>query len=151
MVDVQEVSSPPPGPRPGGRRRRVAGGRGNRNTVRFTDAEQRRVEAAAAAAGMSVPHLLAETMLASLTGGERLMAVAERRALARQVAAAQRVLSAVGGNVNQLAARANSGQVPAGAEVVATLRVVRQAAQRITAALAHLIPERDEGEGGDGR
>ncbi|MEU4836427.1 hypothetical protein [Streptosporangium sp. NPDC023615] len=25
MVDVQEVSSPPPGPRPGGRRRRVAG------------------------------------------------------------------------------------------------------------------------------
>ncbi|MEU4836431.1 hypothetical protein [Streptosporangium sp. NPDC023615] len=88
MVDVQEVSSPPPGSRPGGRRRRVAGGRGNRNTVRFTDAEQRRLEAAAAAAGMSVPHLLAETMLASLAHGERLMAVAERRALARQVAAA---------------------------------------------------------------
>ncbi|WP_440072259.1 plasmid mobilization protein [Streptosporangium sp. OZ121] len=161
MVDVEDASPPEPRPGggPGGRRRRVAGGRPNRNTVRFTDAEQRLVDQAAAAAGMSVPNLLAETMLTSLSGGERLMAVAERRALAREVAAARRVLSAIGGNVNQLAARANSGQAPAAAETEATMRVVGQAAHRLELALTQLAPEppvdedQDEGQeqGGDER
>ncbi|MER5627346.1 plasmid mobilization relaxosome protein MobC [Streptosporangium sp. NPDC002544] len=157
MVDVKEASPPEPGPRPrsGGRRRRVAGGRGNRHTVRFTDAGQHRVEGAAAAAGMSVPNLLAETMPASLAQGDRLMTVAECQALAREITAAQRVLRAIGNNVNQLAAKANTGQAPAAAEVGATMHAVRRATHRIDLALAQLIPERpedeDEDQGGDGR
>ncbi|WP_436763300.1 plasmid mobilization protein [Streptosporangium sp. V21-05] len=133
----------------------MVGGRPNRNAVRFTDAERLLVEQAAAAAGMSVPNLLAETMLPSLSGGERLTAVAERRALAREVAAARRMLSAIGGNVNQPAAKANSGLAPAAADAVATMRVVRRASQRITA-LAQLTTERsdeaqDEERGGSER
>lgn len=157
MVDVEEASPPEPGPRPrsGGRRRRVAGGRGNRHTVRFTDTEQHRVDQVAAAAGMSVPNLIAETMLASLAQGDRLMTVAECRALAREVTAAQRVLRAIGNNVNQLAAKANTGQAPAAAEVGATMHAVRRATHRIDLVLAQLIPERPEdggeGQGGGGR
>lgn len=77
------------------RRRRVPGGRRHRHTVRFCDEEQERIEAAAAAAGMSVPNLVASAALATLEGDGRL-SVTGRRALAGELARMHRRLVAIG-------------------------------------------------------
>ncbi|WP_242911476.1 MobC family plasmid mobilization relaxosome protein [Actinomadura terrae] len=123
------------------RRRRAQGGRGNKYSVRFTDEEQRLVQAAADAAGLTVPHLIAETVLASLTGrGTRQMPVADRRALASELAAVRGFLAAIGGNVNQLAAAASSGNVPAAGAVEATMAAVARAVARLDVAIAPLDP-----------
>lgn len=120
--------------RPGGqRRRRVSGGRRHRYSVRFTDTEHELVLAAAAEAGLTVPHLLAETVLLSLTGRDRLTA-ADRRVLAGELAAVRRFLAAVGTNVNQLAAAANStGHIPPQTET--TMRSIAGMLARLDEAL----------------
>ncbi|MGC4959764.1 plasmid mobilization protein [Actinomadura citrea] len=123
------------------RRRRVRGGRRHKHSVRFTDAEQALVTAAAAAAGLTVPNLIAETMVASLTGraGQQ-MPVADRRALAHELAAVRSLLTAIGGNVNQLAAKAHAGIVPAVAVIEATMNAVSRTVARLDAAIAPLDP-----------
>jgi hypothetical protein len=132
--DEREVEQP-------ARRRRVQGGRRHKYSVRFTDDEQRLVQASADAAGLTVPHLIAETVLASLTGrGTRQMPVADRRALAQELAAVRGFLAAIGGNVNQLAAAANSGDLPAAGAVEATMIAVARAVARLDAAIAPLDP-----------
>lgn len=126
------------------RRRRVQGGRRNKHSVRFTDDEQRLVQAAAEEAGLTVPHLIAETVIASLTGrGTWQMPVADRRALAQELAAVRRFLAKLGGNVNQLAAAANSGDLPAAGAVEATMTAVARAVVRLDAAIAPLDPRAD--------
>ncbi|WP_067801384.1 MobC domain-containing protein [Actinomadura formosensis] len=124
------------------RRRRVSGGRGNKHSVRFTDAEDDVVQAAADVAGLTVPHLIAETVLAAVTGrgagrGQQLP-VAERRALAAELAGVRALLASIGGNVNQLAAAANSGNLPAAGAVEATMDAVTRMLARLDAAIAPL-------------
>lgn len=124
------------------RRRRVSGGRGNKHSVRFTDAENDVVQAAADAAGLTVPHLIAETVLTSVTGrgagrGQQLP-VAERRALAAELAGVRALLASIGGNVNQLAAAANSGNLPAAGAVEATMDAVARMVARLDAVIAPL-------------
>jgi len=126
------------------RRRRVQGGRRHKHSVRFTADENALVQAAADAAGLTVPHLIAETVLASLTGrGTRQMPVADRRALAHELAAVRSFLAAIGGNVNQLAAAANSGNIPATGAVEATMNTVARAVARLDTAIAPLDPRTD--------
>jgi hypothetical protein len=106
--------------------------------VRFTDAEQELVQAAADEAGMSVANLLAETVLASLAGTGRL-SVSERRALAGELGKIRRYLKAIGNNVNQLAAVANStGRVPA--EVGPTMHAVMSMVARLDALISRFMP-----------
>ncbi|CNF62505.1 Uncharacterised protein [Mycobacterium tuberculosis] len=124
------------------RRRRVSGGRPRKHSVRFTDAENDVVQAAAGAAGLTVPHLIAETVLASVAGrgagrGQQL-SVAERRALAAELAGVRNLLASIGGNVNQLAAAANSGTVPAVGTVEATMDAVTRMLARLDAVLTPL-------------
>ncbi len=122
--------------RVGERRRRVEGGRQHRYSVRLTDGENTLVSSAAEAAGLSVPHLIAETVLLSLTRRDRL-ALSDRRALAGELAALRRYLRAVGVNVNQVARVANStGQMAP--EVVPTAEAVRRAVARLEAVLRDL-------------
>ncbi|MGP4030190.1 plasmid mobilization relaxosome protein MobC [Actinomadura sp. 3N407] len=124
------------------RRRRVNGGRARKHSVRFTDAENDVVQAAADAAGLTVPHLIAETMLAAVTGrgagrGQQLP-LAERRALAAELAGTRTLLAKIGVNVNQLAATANSGNIPAAGEVTATMDAVTRMLTRLDTVITPL-------------
>jgi hypothetical protein len=122
------------------RRRRVLGGRRHKFSVRFTDAETDRLQAVADAAGLTVPNLIAETVLASLSGHTGQLPLADRRALAHELAAVRSLLTAIGGNVNQLAAQAHAGIVPAVAAVEATMNAVARTVARLDAAIAPLDP-----------
>ncbi|MGC4959735.1 plasmid mobilization protein [Actinomadura citrea] len=122
------------------RRRRMPGGRRNKFSVRFTDAETDRLQAVADAAGLTVPNLIAETALASLSGHGGQMPLADRRALAQELAAVRSLLTAIGGNVNQLAAKAHAGIVPAVAAVEATMAAVSRTVARLDAVIAPLNP-----------
>jgi hypothetical protein len=108
------------------RRTRVIGGRKNLFGVRFTDAEADTVRAAAAEAQMTETNLIAEIVLAHLAGTDAQMSVVDRRWTAELVSALWRELRRSGVVLNQLAIRANLGQVPAAPEVEATLRYHRQ-------------------------
>lgn len=115
------------------RRRRVPGGRRHKHTVRFTDREQQLVQAAAEAAGVSVPYLIAETVLLALRGGGRL-SVADQRVLAGQLAAVRRSLKAIGTNVNQVATVANAtGHLPPHTE--ATMHALARMLTRLDTAI----------------
>lgn len=114
------------------RRHRLRGGRAHQHSVRLSEEEQARVVAAARSAGMTVPNLLAETMLASLEGRGQL-SVAERHALFGELLAVRR-LKALSGNVNQLAAAANStGQIQPG--LTETMRALTRTINRLDAVL----------------
>ncbi len=96
------------------RRRRLEGGRRHKYTVRFADAENDLIKAVAAAAGLTVPHMIAETVLLTATRKDRL-SVVDRRMLATTLAQIQREHHAQGVNLNQLARAANTyGQLPEG-------------------------------------
>ena len=117
------------------RRRRVAGGRPHRHSVRLTNEEQELVAAAAQTAQVTVPHLIAETVLLAVQGRGQLSA-ADRRALADELAGIRRFLSAISRNVNQQTAAAHStGQLPGG-ETEATMRAVADMVQRLDALIA---------------
>ncbi|GAA0968949.1 plasmid mobilization relaxosome protein MobC [Actinocorallia libanotica] len=118
------------------RRRRVPGGRRHQHLVRFDDAEQTIVAAAAAEAGLTVPHFIAETVLLAVRRRDRL-SIADRLALSGQLGAHQRLLRALGNNINQLARTANStGTVPA--EIAPALRAVVNLVDRMGAFLDDL-------------
>jgi hypothetical protein len=132
------------------RRRRVPGGRRHKYSVRFTAAENTLLESAAAAAGLTVPNLVAETVMASLTGPVvRQMPMGVRRALGEELAKVRGFLAAIGTNVNQLAATANTfGGVPTKAEtaVESTMHAVAARMRDLDEALALLRGERLHGE-----
>ncbi|MGI5208966.1 plasmid mobilization protein [Spirillospora sp. CA-108201] len=139
-VDGAEDTAVVDPPRPV-RRRRVAGGRRAQCKVRFTAAEAERVAEAAAAAGMTVPNLVAETMLRSLEGGGG-FSVVERRALVNELGKVRRLLTRVGANLNQLAAAANSGRAPAKGAVEATMDAVMRLVVRVDAVVSPLESRR---------
>lgn len=115
------------------RRPRLRGGRRYQYSVRLSEEEQVRVEAAARSAAMTVPNLLAETMLAALDRHGQLN-VAERHALFGELLAVRRLLKALSNNVNQLAAAANStGQLPP--ELEETMRALTRTINRLDAVL----------------
>jgi Bacterial mobilisation protein (MobC) len=115
---------------PGRRQKRAPGGRPHKHTVRLTDAQQEIVAARAAAAGVSVPLLLAEAAVAGTA-----QTASERRAAANGRLAARRLLAAVGNNVNQLAKVANAtGVVPPSVE--ATMDGVLRMLAKLDAAYA---------------
>lgn len=89
---------------------------------------------------MSIPRLLAEKGLASVDGGDGGMSIGERRAMVRGIDMGTRQLRAVGRNLNQLAAAANSGSVVEREQVLATLGAVRRAAERLEATVGSLAP-----------
>ena len=102
--------------RPGGRLRRVPGGRARVVKVGLSAQEEEWLVPRAAALGVSVQRLLVESAMA---GGPT--PVAERRAVYRVLQAASRDVHGVAVNVNQLARWANEHrQLPTGvAEAVA--------------------------------
>jgi hypothetical protein len=115
------------------RRRRLLGGRPYQYSVRLSEEEQERVEAAARSAGMTVPNLLAETMLAALDRQGQL-SVAERHALFGELLAVRRLLKSLGNSVSRLAAAANStGQIPPGLKE--TMHALTRAINRLDAVL----------------
>lgn len=114
----------------------MEGGRPHRHSIRLTDEEQAKVEAIAAEADLTIPHLIAETVLLALDGKDRLT-VADRRALAAELALQQRALVAIGRNLNQLTRTANAtGHAPP--ETAVALRAVARAAMRVEETLGRL-------------
>jgi hypothetical protein len=82
---------------------------------------------------MTVPNLLAETMLAALDRQGQL-SVAERHALFGELLAVRRLLKSLGNSVSQLAAAANStGQIPPGLKE--TMHALNRAINRLDAVL----------------
>lgn len=99
---------------PGGRRRRVAGGRSRVVKVRVSAAEEAWLLPRAAAVGVSVQRLLVESAMA---GGP--VPAAERRGLFWRLQAAARDVHGVAVNVNQMARWGNENRlVPEGWETV---------------------------------
>lgn len=121
--------------RPVLRQRRQEGGRQHKHTVRLSEDEQRIIAARAAEAGVSLPRFLAEAGVA----GDAATA-SERRAAAAELLAVRRLLAAIGGNINQLAAVANAtGQCPPALQATmhATARILSHL-DEVTAAYGHL-------------
>lgn len=122
--------------RPGGRLRRVAGGRRRVVKVTLSSSEEEWLVPRAAALGVSVQRLLVESAMA---GGPA--PAAERRALYRVLQTAARDVHGVAVNVNQMARWGNEHhQLPAGVgEVVARFEVAQAAlaaaAERVVARL----------------
>ncbi len=112
--------------RPGGRLRRVSGGRKRTVFLRLSEDEEALLVPKAAALGVSVQRLLVESALA---GGPA--SVVERRALFRVLQAAVRDAHGVAVNINQLARWANQEhRMPSG---------VAGAVERFDAAQAALV------------
>lgn len=96
------------------RRRRLEGGRRHKYTVRFADGENDRLAVRAGAAGLTVPHMIAATVLLAMDRKDRL-SVVDRRMLAAELTRLQREHHVQGVNLNQLARSANThGQIPDG-------------------------------------
>jgi hypothetical protein len=126
----------------GRRRRRRAGGRAHRVTVRLDDAEFAAIAARAAAARVSMPSFLADagSRDASDAGGGGGWTVEQRRALVTELMSAQRVLRGVATNLNQLTALANAERVlpPAvGPAAEAALRLIDRVGQVVVALDPH--------------
>lgn len=128
--------------RPGGRRRRVEGGRSGVVKVRLSEAEQGWLLPRAAAAGVSVQRLLVESAMADGPAG-----AAERRGVFWRLQAAARDVHGVAVNVNQMARWGNEHRLtPEGWEsAVARL----EAAQgRLLALAAEAVGRLDGAVGG---
>lgn len=122
------------------RRRRVPGGRTHRYNVRFTAQEYELVQAAADAAGLTAPHLIAETTLLSLQGRGQLPIV-DRRVLLHELTLIRKFLGSVTRNVNQMAVTANStGCLPTVTEMEATMRAVATIVRRINVVISPFDP-----------
>ncbi|MFT8396688.1 MobC family plasmid mobilization relaxosome protein [Propionibacterium sp.] len=119
------------------RRRRVEGGRQHRHVVRVTPEEEGQLYALALQYRVSVPKLLVD---AALAGGSTAAAsnATVRHEVAAQMFATHRLLAGIANNVNQMAKATNAtGDVRA--EMVATLRKVREVADRIDGFVDELI------------
>ncbi len=118
-------------PRRQARRRRVEGGRRHRHVVRVTPEEEGQLLALALQYKVSVPKLLVDSALA---GGAAAAAsnASVRHEVIAQMFSTHRLLATITNNVNQMAKATNAtGDVQA--EMVATLRKVREVADRIDA------------------
>lgn len=135
VADEYDAGEAPARPRQA-RRRRKAGGRRNQFLVKADDHEMQRLRKTAAAAGLTVPHLLISTTLAVMDDQRQVPAV-DRRTLAWEIETVRASLDAVGRNLNQLARVANAtGQVPA--ELPATLHAVARRMGKVDALLTAL-------------
>ncbi|WP_102510738.1 plasmid mobilization relaxosome protein MobC [Sanguibacter massiliensis] len=112
------------------RRANVAGGRQHQHKVKVTPEEEALLLRLAEAQRVTVPRLLVEAALASAPGETP----TERRDAIAELFRLHRLLAAISNNVNQIARATNvTGEVHE--ELVATLRAVRRAAERIDAAI----------------
>jgi len=124
-------------PRRQARRRRVEGGRHHRHIVRVTPEEEGQLHALALQYRVSVPKLLID---AALAGGASAAAAnaSVRHEVIAQMFSTHRLLASIANNVNQMAKATNAtGDVQA--ETVATLRKVREVADRIDAFVDELM------------
>lgn len=118
---------------------RQAGGRQHQRQVRMNDEELVHIEAAAAAAGLSVPSfLVASAMGAGSSAG---LSVAQRETLATEVFGTRRLLRRAGENLNRLTAIAQAnGHVPE--EVPAAAAAMQRYADTFSGIIAELDPRR---------
>jgi hypothetical protein len=127
------------------RRSRAAGGRPHRLTVWLSDAELAVVTASADRAGMAASAWLGESGVqvaesemgtkAGLAGGAA--TAFEVMALRAELAEARRVLTNIGGNLNDVARHANStGELHAG--TVAVQALVARVVERVEATVGHV-------------
>jgi uncharacterized protein (DUF1778 family) len=118
VPDVDDVDAIASGvPVPGRSRRRLAPGRGERLSPRFTPAERAEIEVAADSAGMSTSRFCAEAALAAARGRPTSLAAAQEREelarLQRQLFAARTAVVRFDTNVNQAVAALNTnGEAP---------------------------------------
>lgn len=114
----------------GTRRRRVDGGRRRQINIRVTDVEFEQLEVRARAAGVSVPRLLVESVLAR--DG---VTPPERRALYASFLAARRTLAGAANNLNQLT-RWSHAHEEAHPEIDRATAAVEAAAARVVTAVS---------------
>lgn len=130
----------------GTRRVRQPGGRPHQRQVRLSDEELVHVEAAAKAAGLSVPSYLvaAATRTESAPG----LSVAQREAYATELFGTSRLLRRASENLNRFTKVAQGqGQLPP--EVPAAAQAVQHYVETFGAIAAELDPrQRGNGEGG---
>lgn len=134
MADADAEGSTPRGGQK--RRRRVEGGRQHRHVVKVTAEEEGQLYSLALQYKVSVPKLLVDSALA---GGAAAAAsnASVRHEVIAQMFSTYRLLASIANNVNQMAKATNAtGETQA--EMVATLRKVREVADRIDAFVEEL-------------
>lgn len=113
------------------RRRRVTGGRQHRHVVKVTPEEEGQLYSLALQYKVSVPKLLVDSALAG-GAADAATNASVRHEVISQMFATHRLLATIANNVNQIAKATNAtGETQA--EMVATLRKVREVADRIDA------------------
>jgi hypothetical protein len=104
--------------------------------VKLTEAEDERLARAAETAGLTVPHLIAETVLAALDNhGNAGLSAADRHLLASELGAVRRYLKSISDNVNRLTAAYHSTGTLAPAQVTATMHAALRGVARLDALL----------------
>lgn len=134
MADADAEGATPRGAQK--RRRRVEGGRHHRHVVKVTAEEEGQLYSLALQYKVSVPKLLVDSALA---GGAAAAAsnASVRHEVIAQMFSTHRLLATIANNVNQMAKATNAtGETQA--EMVATLRKVREVADRIDAFVEEL-------------
>lgn len=99
-----------------------------RITVRVTATEKREIERRAAAKGLSVSRLLAES---ALSDGEEMRSKEEREALMEALGDYFEELGRIGGNINQIASRVSSGEKVPGEAIRRASEAVEQASDAV--------------------
>ncbi|UGQ14853.1 MobC family plasmid mobilization relaxosome protein [Yinghuangia sp. ASG 101] len=105
-------------------------------TIRFSIEEKAEIVAAGKARKLTVARLVAEAVFADIRGEMSVSAVRAANSIAvDELASARRDLAKVGGNLNQIAHRLNSGGVPHSADLV-VVEAVRNAIAEVRRAVA---------------
>ena len=120
----------------GARRARAVGRRPHTIWVRVSEEEHRWLALRAAAAGLTVPRLLMESVQAASTGET----ISERRTMLMELVGVRRLLANVANNLNQVAKAANSGVSVPAAQLDAELVSLRKLGERILSVVEQLMP-----------
>ncbi len=134
-MDIMDSDRTPGTTRPGGRLRRVAGGRQRVVKVRLSAHEEEWLVPKAAVMGISVQRLLVESAMAGGPGSVRL-----RRTMSEEFLAARRDVHGAAVNLNQLARLGNEhGQAPGG--VAAAVARFSEAQERLSGLAEQIVSE----------